>query len=103
MIRFLSSIQGVMSKACCWNTLEQQLSNEDYRNHLMDYIPISGATFTKFSNGSFGGNFMGDCSDWDSLTKTFLEKEKKNLDKSVFQTLSLQHEDIYNGLKSSFF
>ena len=103
MIRFLFSIQGVMSKSCCWNTLEQQLSNEDYRNHLMDYIPISGTTFTKFSNDGLGGNFTRGYSDLDPLAKTFLEKEKKNLGKSGFRTFYLQNEDIYNGLKSSFF
>lgn len=102
MISFLASFQGVMSKACSWNTLEQQLSNEDYRNNLMDYIPISGATFNKFNDDSLGGNFMRDYSDLDSLSQPFLEKEKTNLDKSGFQTLYLQHEDIYNGLKYSF-
>lgn len=99
MLGFLSSLQGVMSKACCWNTLEQQLSNEDYRNNLMDYIPISGATFTKFNDDSLRRNFVRDYSDLESL----LEKEKRNLDKSGFRTLYLQQEDIYNGLKSSFF
>lgn len=99
MMGFLSSFQGVMSKACCWNTLEQQLSNEDYRNNLMDYIPISGAIFTKFNDDSLGRNFVRDYSDLESL----LEKEKRNLDKSGFRTLYLQQEDIYNGLKSSFF
>jgi len=91
--------EGVMSKACCWNTLEQQLSNEDYRNNLMDYIPISGAILTKFNDDSLGRNFVRDYSDLESL----LEKEKRNLDKSGFRTLYLQQEDIYNGLKSSFF
>jgi len=98
MIKFLSSFQGVMSKACCWNTLEKQLSNEDYRNNLMDYIPISGATFTKFNDDSLRGNFVRDYSDLESL----LEKEKRNLDKSGFQTLYLQQEDIYNSLKATF-
>lgn len=103
MIKFLSFFQGVMSKACCWNTLEQQLSNDEYRNNLMHYIPINGAIFTKFNDDTLKGNFMRDYSNLDSLTRTFLEKEKKNLDKSGFQTLYLQQEDIYNGFKSSFF
>ena len=69
----------------------------------MDYIHINGATFTKFNDDSLGGNIMRDYSDLDSLTKAVLEKEKNNLHKSGFQTLYLQQEDIYNGLKSSFF
>ena len=69
----------------------------------MDYIHINGATFTKFNDDSLRGNIMRDYSDLDSLTKAVLEKEKNNLHKSGFQTLYLQQEDIYNGLKSSFF
>ena len=49
-------------------------------------ILINGATFTKFSNDSLGGNFMRDYSDLHPLTKTFLEKKKKNLDKNGFNS-----------------
>lgn len=69
----------------------------------MDYIFISGVIFIKFSNDSFGGNFMRDYFDWDLLIKIFLEKEKKKMDKSGFRILFFRYEDIYNGFKFFFF
>ena len=91
-----------MSKSCSWNVLEQQLSNEDYRNNLLNYVPVSGKTFTKFDNDSQTGNFEGNYSELNLSSQHFLEKEKSDLDNTGSQTLYLKQEDIYNNLKSSF-
>ena len=95
--------QGVMSKACAWNTLEKQLLDEDYRNNLLINLPINGDAFTTFDDDTLGERLIQTNNQLNSSAQTFLEKQGKNLDKSSFQSLYLQHEDIYNGVKSNFF
>lgn len=91
-----------MSKSCSWNILEQQLSNEEYRMNLLNYVPVSGTTFTKFDDGNLRESFVRNYSNLNSSSERFLEKEKTNLDENGSQTLYLKQEDIYNNLKSSF-
>lgn len=95
--------EGVMSRACSWDTLEKQLSCEDYRNSLLDYIPLSGNIFTKFDADDLSKSSVNGYSDMNSLSQSLMEQKGKNLDNSEIQTLFLKQEDIFNGLKTNIF
>lgn len=92
-----------MSRACSWKTLEQQLSNEDYRNSLLNYVPLSENVFTKFDADNLSRNSMKNYSNLNSLFQPLMENKKTNLDENGVQSLYLKQEDIYNGLKSNVF
>ena len=90
-----------MSKACSWNTLEHQLSDEVYRNNLVNCLPINGVTFTKFEDNTLRESLIEN--NLNSLSQPVFESQEKNLDDSGLQTLYLQHQDIFNGVKSTVF
>ena len=92
-----------MSRACSWDTLEKQLSCEDYRKSLLDYIPLSGNVFTKFDADDLSKSSVNGYSDMNSLSQSLMEQKGKNLDNSEIQTLFLKQEDIFNGLKTNIF
>ncbi|KAL9959144.1 hypothetical protein ACROYT_G036234 [Oculina patagonica] len=97
--------EGVMSKSCSWNILQQQLSNKDYRNNLLNYVPISGTTFTQFDDDDddcLRESCVRNFSNLSSSSQSFQEKEKTNLNDNRSQTLYLKQEDIYHNLKSTF-
>ena len=99
-----SFFQGVMSKACSWMTLEKQLSDENYRNNLINCLPIRGGTFTKFDDDVLRESLIQNNNFNSSSTQSFLEHQTKNVDGNGFQTLYLQHEDVYKyGIKSMIF
>ena len=92
-----------MSKACSWSTLEKQLSDENYRNSLINSLPIGGVTFTKFVDDTLQESLI-QSNNFISSSRSFLENQTKNLGESGLQTLYLQREDVYKyGIKSMIF
>lgn len=96
--------QGVMSKACSWSTLENELLDDVYRNKLLNCVAINGVGFTKFDEETYSEKLI-QSSLFNSSSQYFLKYQRKNLDQDEirFQTLYLQHEDVCNGLKQTVF
>ena len=91
-----------MSKACAWSTLERQLLDEHYRKNLLNNVAINGDAFTQFDKDLLRDGLIETDYHWNTSPQSYLENDRKNLDENGVQTLYLQHEHIYNNVKSNF-
>ena len=65
-------------------------------------MAINGDAFTQFDKDLLRDGLIETDYHWNTSPQSYLENDRKNMDENGVQTLYLQHEHIYNNVKSNF-